>query len=107
MHARIVKGLDRLHPAMLGIPAPPETAPIMPPDEIDLIIVPALAYDTKGYRLGHGGGYYDRYLFGIPAYTVGLARERLIKAELPRQPHDIAVRCVITEDKVRRIHIGT
>ena len=100
MHARIVKSLTELHPAMLGIPAPPETAPIIRPEELDLVIVPALTYDIAGYRLGYGGGYYDRYLSGTPAFMVGLARERLIMDILPRERHDVAVNCVITEARI-------
>ena len=103
MNARIVGSLDELRPAMLGIPAPQETAPIIAPEELDLIIVPALTYDRAGYRLGYGGGYYDRYLCGVTAFMAGMARSRLITDELPRQPHDIAVDCVITEDAVMRI----
>jgi len=100
MQARVVNNLNELRPAMLGIPAPPDTSPVISREELDLIIVPALTYDKKGYRLGYGGGYYDRYLCDIPALTVGLARARLIKDELPKEPHDIAVKCVITEDGV-------
>ena len=100
MQARIVGSLQELRPAMLGIPSPPDTAPVIAPGELDMIIVPALTYDSKGDRLGYGGGYYDRYLRGIPAFTAGLARERLIKDELPTQPHDIAVQCVVTEERV-------
>ena len=100
MHAHIVNSLDDLYPAMLGIPAPRPDSPMIGPGELDFIIVPALTFDGEGFRLGYGGGYYDRYLSGLPAYTVGLARERLIKAELPREPHDIAVKCVTTEERV-------
>ena len=103
MEARIVKSLDELIPAMLGIPAPAAAAALMTPEESDLIIVPALTYDYEGYRLGYGGGYYDRYLPGAAGYTVGLARERLIKAVLPREPHDIAVKCIVTENGIRRL----
>ena len=100
MQARAVRCLGDLHPAMLGIPAPPDTAPVIAPEDLDIVIVPALAFDSEGYRLGYGGGYYDRYLRTIPAYTIGLARERLMKDELPREPHDIAVKCVLTEERV-------
>jgi len=100
MQARVVKSITELRPAVLGIPAPPDTAPIMAPEELGLIIVPALAYDNNGFRIGYGGGYYDRFLRGIPAFTVGLARERLMKDNLPTQPHDIPVKCIITEDRV-------
>ena len=97
MQARIVTGLDELRPAVLGIPAPPDSAEQLEPDELELIIVPAITYDRAGYRLGYGGGYYDRYLARTGAITVGLARKRLIKDELPREPHDIAVKLLVTE----------
>ena len=100
MQARAVLSLDDLLPAMLGIPAPPDTSPLIAPDELDLIIVPALTYDIRGFRLGYGGGYYDRYLMGISAYTIGIGRERLIKERLPTDTHDIAVNCVATEERI-------
>jgi 5-formyltetrahydrofolate cyclo-ligase len=100
MEARSISHLSELRPAVLGIPAPPDDAPVIAPDELDLIVVPALTYDKAGYRLGYGGGYYDRYLHGIRAVTVGLVRERLIKENLPVEPHDIAVCHVVTEDGV-------
>ena len=102
MQARAVKSLAELSPSIMGIPAPPDTAPVIAPEELDLIIVPALAYDRSGHRIGYGGGYYDRYLRGIPAYTVGLARESLIKDKLPTELHDIAVKCIVTEDRILR-----
>jgi len=97
MQARIVRNLSELRPAVLGIPAPQDTAAIIAPEELDLVIVPALTYDRSGYRIGYGGGYYDRFLRKIFAHTVGLARQRLVKDELPKEPHDIAVKTVITE----------
>ena len=99
MNARVVESLEDLRPAMLGIPAPPESATIVPSNELDLIIVPALTYDMTGYRLGYGGGYYDRYLQSISASTVGIARERLLCEKLPFEMHDIAVHQVITEER--------
>ena len=101
MYARIVKDLSELKPAMLGIPAPPDTAPIIKPEELELIIVPAFRYDKAGYRIGYGGGYYDRYLSGLPAFTAGIARKRLMKDDLlPVEAHDIPVNCVVTEEAV-------
>ncbi|MCL2124860.1 MAG: 5-formyltetrahydrofolate cyclo-ligase [Oscillospiraceae bacterium] len=97
MQARAVSSLDELRPAMLGIPAPPDTSALVEQDSLDLIIVPALTYDRERYRLGYGGGYYDRYLQNAHAITIGLARGRLIAEALPREQHDIAVNYVVTE----------
>ena len=98
MDAKVVSSLDELRPAVLGIPAPPDTAASLRPEELDLIIVPALTYDRDGFRLGYGGGYYDRYLTKTGAFTAGITRERLMRCVLPREPHDIAVKCLITEN---------
>lgn len=106
MQARTVRSLSELQPAMLGIPAPPENSDAIEPEEFDLIVVPALIYDRDGYRIGNGGGYYDRYLSGIRAFTVGLCRERLITDRLPREPHDISVDCVVTEEGIRNHNVG-
>jgi len=100
MQAREVKDLSELRPAVLGIPAPSAEASVIPPEKLDLIIVPALAFDKGLYRLGYGGGYYDRYLSGIKACTIGLARQRLLRDKVPREAHDVAVNCLVTEEKI-------
>jgi len=103
MEARFVSCLSELEESMLGIPAPPDTAQIIAPSELDFIIVPALAYVLNGYRIGYGGGYYDRFLPKTNAFTVGLARECLLMKAAPKEPHDIAVNCIVTESAVYRI----
>jgi len=100
MEARIVDNLHDFTPALLGIPAPPDHAPVIAPHELDLIVVPALIFDKSGYRLGYGGGYYDRYLADIPAYTIGITRHKLLRDEVPKEQHDVAVNCLITEESI-------
>ena len=102
MEAREIKGLEALVPGMLGIPAPPDSAALIKPEEFELIFVPGLMFDESGYRLGYGGGYYDRYLSETSAFTVGLARDRLVTDKLPREPHDISVKCLVTESRIVR-----
>ena len=59
--------------------------------------MPALACDRRGYRLGYGGGYYDRWLAGCSGWKVGLCRAALLQDRLPRGPYDIPVDLVVTE----------
>ena len=103
MDARLVSSLDELKPAMLGIPAPAADSAVIAPDELDLIIVPALTYDAHGFRLGYGGGYYDRYLPQTRAFKVGAAREKLLWGDLPHEPHDVSVDCLVTEKQAARL----
>jgi 5-formyltetrahydrofolate cyclo-ligase len=102
MTARIINGFDELTPSGFGIPEPAESATVVGPDELDFIVVPAVAFDREGYRLGHGAGYYDRYLSYTRAFTCGVAREKMLVPRVPREKHDIRVNCVVTENKILR-----
>ena len=101
MKARRINSLSELVPGRFGIPAPPEGAEEIAPEDVDLIIVPAVTFDECGRRMGRGGGYYDRYLAASPAFSVGLAREELLTS-VPTEEHDMAVACLVTEKTVRR-----
>lgn len=68
-----------------------------------LMLVPAMAFDRQGFRLGYGGGYYDRFLAAHPMRTVGIAYEMLLVKELPRDKYDRAVDIVATEKRAIRI----
>ncbi len=88
--------------SVVPIPEPDADAPRLEPEEGDLILVPALTFDRKGYRLGQGGGYYDRFLSAHALFSVGLARDALLLEEVPREAHDCAVSCLVTETSVLR-----
>lgn len=89
-------------PSRFGIPEPPPDAPALSPAELaapdTLLIVPALAFDREGFRLGYGGGYYDRVLARAACPSVGLAFHSLLLPQLPREPWDKSVRAVCTEE---------
>jgi 5-formyltetrahydrofolate cyclo-ligase len=71
----------------------------IPAEKFDLIIVPCLAFDSKNYRLGWGGGWYDKFLAGQPqAIKLGVCYiNGFIKEGLPNEPHDIPMDMIITE----------
>jgi putative ATPase len=77
---------------------------IVKKDDIDLVFVPAIAFDILGYRIGYGKGYYDRWLEGVPANkTVGLAYDFQITDKLPIGKYDLLVGKIITEKRIIQI----
>ncbi len=100
MTAHRIQSLDMLHKGMRGIAEPDESAPRVAPEEIDLIIVPALACDRTGFRLGYGGGYYDRYLARSSALSIALCAEVRLLDHLPHEPFDQRCHWIITERRV-------
>jgi 5-formyltetrahydrofolate cyclo-ligase len=73
-------------------------------NQIDVVIVPALRVDSDGYRLGQGGGFYDRALAQISAWTIALIfPEEISGQSLPRESHDIPVKAYATYDMVVRL----
>lgn len=70
--------------------------------EIDIVLLPGIAFSRGGVRLGYGGGYYDRWLANADAHLlrIGVAYEVLLRDELPRAPHDMLVQNIVTESGV-------
>jgi len=81
---------------------PPPGAPAVPLAAIDLVLVPGVAFDATGQRLGRGRGHYDATLVEMPARTarVGLCFEAQIVPGLPSEPHDAPLDAVVTELRV-------
>lgn len=65
--------------------------------DIDVIIVPGVVFDKQGYRIGYGGGYYDRYLQNFNGTLISLAFSLQVMDQLPKENHDIPVHYIITE----------
>ena len=92
----------RLVSGRFGVPEPPpdQRAPV-PLAKIDLALVPGLAFDPAGYRLGYGAGLYDRLLAELPPWvpTWGLAFDAQVLPAVPRGEHDLPVDVVVTQSR--------
>jgi len=99
---RVWKMGDALAPNAYGIAEPLPTARAVVPD---VVLVPLLAFDDEGHRLGYGGGYYDRTFDSLPqARRIGIAYAGQEVENVPREPHDHRLDMIVTEKGVRRFH---
>jgi 5-formyltetrahydrofolate cyclo-ligase len=79
-----------------------EPAPHFPQNEPELLLVPLLAYDMRGHRLGYGGGFYDRTIAALQVPAIGIAFAGQEIVSLPVEAHDIALNAILTESGLRR-----
>ena len=80
----------------------PECSPAINIKDLDVVIVPAVAYDKNCYRLGYGGGFYDRFLENLrkDAVTIGIAFDLQIFDEVPKEAHDAQLDYIVTESRI-------
>lgn len=97
MEAHRVAALFALRPGPHGILEPPCTLPVVDPAAIDLIVAPCLAAAPSGVRLGHGGGFYDRFFARSGAARVVLCPSAAVFSRLPADEFDLPADLVITE----------
>ncbi len=98
MEARQVLDIDQLIPNRFGIPEPDDSCPVIGKDGIAVALIPHLMVDRDGYRLGWGGGYYDRWLTGFSGLTVCVCRHGRLLEHMPREEFDIPVKLVLIEE---------
>lgn len=82
------------------IPEPAPEAPCIPLKELDLVLVPGVAFDRTGRRLGRGRGFYDRLLAEVRGIKCGVAYDWQVVAKLPDEPHDIKMDFVLTPSQL-------
>lgn len=115
----VLKEAGDLHPGAWGIPEPAEHTDIWPETrlaEIDLIVVPGLAYDKTGGRIGFGGGFYDRFMSALQfsegretetLITALAFREQILTDCIPMEPHDFKVELLFTASGTIYINEGS
>ena len=102
LEARLVRPDSALIPHPYGMLEPGEDCPLVGKDAIGLVLVPGLAFDPSGGRLGQGAGFYDRWLADYAGCTAALCRTALLLPQVPRAPHDRGVELVLTEHGLYR-----
>lgn len=83
-----------------GLEQPAAGTAAIDPQAVDLALIVGLGFDSRGYRLGHGAGYFDRFLATHPLRTVGLAYDFQIVDRLPDDSHDVALDRIVSEQRI-------
>lgn len=93
---------DRLICHQYGMLEPDPSLPIIPANQVELVLTPGLAYDLHGWRLGYGGGFYDRFLSQQKdCIRMGVTFRALLQPDLPHNEYDIPMQYLVTEDGVK------
>lgn len=93
------KGKHTLTCGVFGIQEPQRCDPF-PEDQIDLMIIPGVAFDRKGNRIGRGKGYYDRLLSTLKAPRIGLCFSFQLMNDIPAEPFDISMNGIVTDQEI-------
>jgi len=95
------KSYDELEVVYYGLKEPqPQKSRLIDKNDMDLLFVPGVVFDALGYRIGFGGGYYDRFLTDFHHTTVSLVSTVQLISEVPKENHDIAVDYLVTEKEI-------
>ena len=96
-----IESWSELSPGAYNILEPKNKQNVADVDTIDLVLLPGIAFDKRGNRIGHGAGYYDRLLGNcLHAKRVGLAFDFQIVDAIPVEKHDVAVDKIVTEKRI-------
>ena len=97
----LAEGALQLH--RWGVREPLTTAPTLDPQQLDAVVVPCLAADWQGFRLGYGKGYYDRFLSQLNPLipTLGVVPRQLWVEQLPRDSWDLPLQYIVTQEGVK------
>lgn len=103
MEFYVIRGFGDLEPGAFGVMEPvPGRCKLLKDFTNGLCLVPALCYDWKGFRLGYGKGYYDRFLAGFDGLMIGICYSDCIRQKLPHGRYDKPVGLLVTDRYLRR-----
>ena len=91
-----VESVEALVAGQFGILEPPDEATEIPASEVDLMVVPGLAFGKDCHRLGRGRGFYDRWLTELAGYKIGVGYDHQLIETVPREDHDVQLDGVAT-----------
>ncbi|MDK2866213.1 MAG: 5-formyltetrahydrofolate cyclo-ligase [Clostridiales bacterium] len=103
-----VSNLDHLTTSRFGIKEPnPDRCTLGDTSQLSIVLTPGVAFTQDGYRLGYGGGFYDRFFQKISedVQRVGIAFEMQMVSEIPHESHDIRVHCIVTEQNIYEVSL--
>ncbi|MBC8002217.1 MAG: 5-formyltetrahydrofolate cyclo-ligase [Opitutaceae bacterium] len=89
-----------------NVPEPAPGCPAVALNQLDLILVPGVAFDLDGRRLGRGKGFYDRLLSEVRGICCGLLFEEQLTPEIPVEPHDVRLHCLVTPERWHDVPAG-
>lgn len=95
----VLKNLEDLENGPFGIPQP-KSSNVVETRLVNMAIIPGVAFDKKGRRLGYGKGVFDKLLENSRAYKIGLAFDFQIVNEIPKEKHDLVMDLVVTETRI-------
>jgi 5-formyltetrahydrofolate cyclo-ligase len=95
----LILDMENLIPGLGGI-REPLLAPSMKLSSIDAVVVPGIAFDETGHRIGTGKGFYDAFLKKLHAVKIGLAFECQLVESIPHEPHDVHLDFIVTENSI-------
>jgi 5-formyltetrahydrofolate cyclo-ligase len=98
-----VDSVDDLQVGMYGISEPKTYCKEYKPQENDIVIVPCLSVDEKGYRIGYGKGYYDRFLKDFNGVSICPCYEEMLSDTLPTDEYDIKVNIIVTQNSTKEV----
>ena len=102
MNMHIIRSMDDLQSGAYGILEPKADLPILRETGNAICIVPGFCNDYRGYRVGYGGGYYDRYLSGFQGAKIGVNYSDCVRPRLLGGRYDVPIDVLVTDKYIRR-----